>query len=498
MGKTGKKRRRSSQKTPECLPPNKKTDIKDTVTNNIEITESTPTCSIIESNRQTETEPDNNLLLNINNTQSDKELTEQDHNMAERMEELSKIVSNAVEKLIEKYELNTIKVKLDKLADTASQISDIKVSIENSNDSLDDLKKQVAQKNEESKLLKDKVEYLETTLKREMEHRLKLETEMKTANLKFYGFPETHLKTTTQNSNAKTNEERELKLLITDFLDKAMDIHNIEIDTCYRIGYQSKVKTDSISRPILVKFLKRGDREKVWSNRTKLKGTNITIREDLPYETEGRMRKLAPVYHTAKSHNMKVSLNRDILRLNGKKFTVETMHMLPASLQPKNLAIKETEQCVLFWGKESYLSNFHNDSKFKIDQQVYTSVEQYYCAHKASFFNDDVAKQKIMSTSDPVIQKKTEIRGYNSKEWNLVADKFMEDALFAKFSQNDKLKEALLKTGNKVIGEANPYDSYWGIGLRSTDKRIDSRENWGQNKLGKLLGLIRDKLRQNT
>ena len=35
----------------------------------------------------------------------------------------------------------------------------------------------------------------------------------------------------------------------------------------------------------------------------------------------------------------------------------------------------------------------------------------------------------------------------------------------AKFSQNSRLKAILLSTEDKIIVEASPYDTIWGIGL---------------------------------
>lgn len=73
--------------------------------------------------------------------------------MAKQMEELSKILSNAIEKIIEKYKLNTIKRKLEQLAGSASQISKIKESLENIPAYLSDMKKKMAEKNAETEKL---------------------------------------------------------------------------------------------------------------------------------------------------------------------------------------------------------------------------------------------------------------------------------------------------------------------------------------------------------
>jgi len=48
----------------------------------------------------------------------------------------------------------------------------------------------------------------------------------------------------------------------------------------------------------------------------------------------------------------------------------------------------------------------------------------------------------------------------------------MVDALRAKFTQNEKLKELLLSTGDKVIVENAPNDYQWGIGADGTGKNL--------------------------
>ena len=66
----------------------------------------------------------------------------------------------------------------------------------------------------------------------------------------------------------------------------------------------------------------------------------------------------------------------------------------------------------------------------------------------------------------------------------------MFNACYAKFSQNDKLKEFLLNTGNSEIVEASPVDNIWGIGF-SSDKAMENIDKWGQNLLGETLMKVR-------
>ena len=71
----------------------------------------------------------------------------------------------------------------------------------------------------------------------------------------------------------------------------------------------------------------------------------------------------------------------------------------------------------------------------------------------------------------------------------------MKKGLSAKFRQNPSLAKYLKDTGNTVLVEANPHDTYWGVGLSLTSMDIWNPEKWrGKNTLGVLLQQIRDVL----
>jgi ribA/ribD-fused uncharacterized protein len=71
-------------------------------------------------------------------------------------------------------------------------------------------------------------------------------------------------------------------------------------------------------------------------------------------------------------------------------------------------------------------------------------------------------------------------------DWNDVRIDVMRRCLYAKFTQNETLRDILLATGDAMIVENSPRDSFWGIG-KSGD---------GSNWLGVLLMELRTTLRR--
>ena len=63
--------------------------------------------------------------------------------------------------------------------------------------------------------------------------------------------------------------------------------------------------------------------------------------------------------------------------------------------------------------------------------------------------------------------------------------------------KDEILKNYLLKTGDKILVEASPYDDIWGIKMRKEDKGVTNPNNWkGTNLLGFVLMQVRDELKK--
>jgi len=68
-------------------------------------------------------------------------------------------------------------------------------------------------------------------------------------------------------------------------------------------------------------------------------------------------------------------------------------------------------------------------------------------------------------------------------------------AIWLNFSQNDQLKDFLLATGQRVLVEASPLDTIWGIGLGQDNPKAQHPQTWhGENLLGFALMKVRAQL----
>ncbi len=145
---------------------------------------------------------------------------------------------------------------------------------------------------------------------------------------------------------------------------------------------------------------------------------------------------------------------------------------------------KITDEFVFFWN--GIYSQWH-PSKFSIAGIEYSSCEQYMMAMKALTFNDQESYEAIMATTSPREQKELgrNVKNFNTDKWNEVCREYVYQGNLAKFTQNPSLKVELLKTEDREIVEASPYDKIWGIGMDVSHRNIEDKSKWlGKNWLG--------------
>jgi ribA/ribD-fused uncharacterized protein len=173
--------------------------------------------------------------------------------------------------------------------------------------------------------------------------------------------------------------------------------------------------------------------------------------------------------------------------------------------------MKETNDSIYFWkvaNQFGFLSNFYpcefESSEYLKEDDGITPIrfccsEQYFMYRKLMLFDPDNTelKEAIMATKNPVLVKSfgRKIRNFNQRVWDSKKYDIMKNALLLKFSQNKDIREKLLRTGNKRLFEASPYDKIWGIG-QSASSAVNSTasELLGLNLLGKALEEVRAEL----
>lgn len=166
--------------------------------------------------------------------------------------------------------------------------------------------------------------------------------------------------------------------------------------------------------------------------------------------------------------------------------------------------IKETNNpdFLFFWGhttsqltiNKACLSQWY-PSEIALFGEEFKTAEHLMMYHKARFFGDTHAMEQILKADHPKIAKKWGrlVTGFDSKVWDENKYEIVKDVNLLKFTQNIRMAEFLLNTGNKILVEASPYDPVWGIGMKSTDDGVYDVDQWkGENLLGFALMEVRD------
>ena len=237
------------------------------------------------------------------------------------------------------------------------------------------------------------LDFLLTANRRRDDHVLKNETYSRCDNLVFRGF-------TTANNDNESCVDKVGTIL------RAMDIqqpHKIPFIRCHYLND---------NKQITVRFQLYTDRERIWTNRYKLKNTNYYIAEDFPPAVISQRRQLYPVFKAAKSlleYQKKVTMRDDKLILNGKQYTCQDISSVPAAIHPRKLAERSNDDILVFGGSTSShheLINFYNiKKKFVYKHFEYSSSEQALQHKKARLANDQNKQREIMFNPSPFVQK---------------------------------------------------------------------------------------------
>jgi len=181
----------------------------------------------------------------------------------------------------------------------------------------------------------------------------------------------------------------------------------------------------------------------------------------------------------------------------------------------KTLELNKPNKIFFYEKTDKYyeFSNFY-ESPITINGIKYSTTEHFYQSQKYNIGDKSLefaniiksantpnkafylAQQKIkggyaagwyVSKNDPrklnqIIKEYTEEHHVTVRsDWNQVKDNIMRRAVWAKFTQHPNLSKILIDTGDAIIYENSPRDSYWAIGA----------DGKGLNMLGKILMEVR-------
>ena len=176
-------------------------------------------------------------------------------------------------------------------------------------------------------------------------------------------------------------------------------------------------------------------------------------------EVEARRKLLRPILKAAKKipeYEHRSKLKDDILVLQGKRYSVDTLNKLLEELNVFNLMTKINSDTIGFFGELNPLSNFHPAS-FYVNGTHYTSSEQFIQHAKAILFKDYSTTRKILNASSALECKELskDIDKYSKELWEKEAKKCCKIGIKEKFAQNSGLKDVLIYcTENKQIVES--------------------------------------------
>jgi len=162
---------------------------------------------------------------------------------------------------------------------------------------------------------------------------------------------------------------------------------------------------------------------------------------------------------------------------------------------------------LFFWGHTPKQKNVVDKScfsqwfpaAFEVAGTTYATAEHWMMAEKARLFGNDEIGRHIIAARHPNEAKKLgrQVTGFDPQVWDEHKYDLVKAGNYHKFSQHSQLQDYLLTTGDRVLVEASPVDTIWGIGLAADSPDAANPARWqGPNLLGFALMEVRDQLRQ--
>ncbi|ABC30819.1 uncharacterized protein conserved in bacteria [Hahella chejuensis KCTC 2396] len=149
---------------------------------------------------------------------------------------------------------------------------------------------------------------------------------------------------------------------------------------------------------------------------------------------------------------------------------------------------KANVEVIKFYSVNDEFGEFSNFAQYpiKLKGKVWPSSEHYFQAMK---FEEEKDRSDIRKAKSPLeaARKGRDRKRKLRNDWESVKLNIMREAILAKFTQHDALRERLLSTGSAKIVEHTDNDDYWG----------DGGDGSGQNMLGRILEEVRAQLSED-
>lgn len=139
--------------------------------------------------------------------------------------------------------------------------------------------------------------------------------------------------------------------------------------------------------------------------------------------------------------------------------------------------MSESKRIDFYLVNEPY-GEFSNFARFRIylDNRSWPTSEHYFQAMKFVSKEDQEDVRKAPSPKEAA-EKGRDRKRKLRPNWDSIRDNVMREAVWAKFTQHEELKNLLISTGDSILVEHTKNDAYWG----------DGGDGSGKNRLGKIL-----------
>ena len=392
----------------------------------------------------------------------DKKVDGIGHNLSDKVDKLNNDVSE-VQKSIE--------FALGQSQDACNKIDALQKTVDKQATVIEKLKRQTMEADTKCEALHEKMLQSETYTRRE--------------NLLFHGV------------NQENKEDCSAK--VRKILKETLEMNPTTVDgmcfqRCHRLPGAKK------PTPIICRFAQFSERQSVWSQKEKLKkkGKGIRMTEHFPAEVVQRRNQLAPIMMAAIDAKKKATLKDDKLLIDGETYTVKSLNTLPPNLDPAHVATKRVGDVTCFFTEASPLSNFYR-VKFDLEGKTYSCVEEALQLCKAEFAQKQDVMRAIRQASHPREMKKLgDSCKVDMEKWLPVAQDVVTRACRAKFRQDQRCQDFLIRTVDTTLAEAGP-DKVWGIGHKMSNPDAFVMDNWtGQNILGNILMKVRQEIEDQS